>query len=130
MSEAADPPASAVEQVLRAEREWLLAHLRLDVQALDRLMAPEYFQIDDRGRTVGKEQVLESFRSGGRGWDEAHSDDHDVRIYGNTVVVIGRWRARGINAGQPFDYAARYVSVWVKSDGEWRMVSDQSTPIT
>ena len=129
MSDPADP-TSAVEQVLRAEREWLLAHLRLDVQALDRLMAPEYIQIDAGGRAVSKEQVLESFRSGGRGWDEAHSDDHDVRIYGNTVVVIGRWRARGINAGQPFDYAARYVSVWVKSDGEWLMVSDQSTPIT
>ena len=89
-----------------------------------------YIQIDAGGRAVSKEQVLESFRPGGRGWDEAHSDDRDVRIYGNTAVVIGRWRARGINAGQPFDYAARYVSVWVKSDGEWRMVSDQSTPIT
>jgi ketosteroid isomerase-like protein len=129
MSEPADR-TSAVEQVLRAEREWLLAHLRLDVQALDRLMAPEYLQIDARGRAVSKEQVLESFRSGERGWDEAHSDDHDVRIYGNTALVIGRWRARGINAGQPFDYAARYVSVWVKSDGEWLMVSDQSTAIT
>lgn len=121
---------SSVEKVLRAEREWLLAHLRLDVEALDRLMAPEYVQIDSRGRAVSKKQVLESFRSGGRGWDEAHSDEHDVRVYGNTAVVIGRWRARGINAGQPFDYAARYVSVWVKSDREWRMVSDQSTPIT
>jgi len=129
MSEPANPTL-AVEQVLRAEREWLLAHIRLDFQALDHLMAPEYIQIDARGRVVGKEQVLEPFRSGGRGWDEAHSDDHDVRIYGNTAVVIGRWRARGINTGQPFDYAARYVSVWVKSDGEWRMVSDQSTPIT
>src|SRR3712207_791155 len=64
MSEPADP-TSAVEQVLRAAREWLLAHLRLDVQALDRLMAPEYIQIDAGGRAVSKEQVLESFRSGG-----------------------------------------------------------------
>jgi ketosteroid isomerase-like protein len=129
MREPADP-TSAVKQVLRAEREWLLAHLRLDVQALDRLMAPECIQIDARGRAVSKEEVLGSFQSGGRGWDEAHSDDHDVRIYGNTAVVFGRWRARGINAGEPFDYAARYASVWVESDGEWRMVSDQSTPIT
>jgi ketosteroid isomerase-like protein len=120
---------SAVERVLRAEREWLLAHLRVDVDALDRLMAPDYSQIDDQGRTVGKEQVLASFRSGERAWEEAHSDEHDVRIYGDIAVVTGRWRARGANAGQPFDYAARYVSVWVEHDGEWRMVSDHSTPI-
>ena len=129
MDEQADR-ALAADQVLRAEREWLLAHLRLDVRALDRLMAPEYSQIDDNGRLVSKEQVLASFRSGERGWSEAHSDEHRVSVYGDTAVVIGRWGARGVNAGQPFDYAARYVSVWVRSDGEWRMVSDQSTPIT
>ena len=120
---------SAVEQVLRAEREWVLAHLRLDARALGRLMAPEYAQIDDRGRIVSRVQVLASFESGERGWEEAHSDEHDVRIYGNTAVVVGRWQARGANAGQPFDYAARYVAVWVQHGGEWRMVSDQSTPI-
>jgi ketosteroid isomerase-like protein len=119
----------AVEEVLGAEREWALAHLRLDVRALDRLMAPEYIQIDDRGGVVSREQVLASFESGERSWEEARSDEHDVRVYGNTAVVVGRWRARGANAGQHFDYAARYVSVWVERGGGWRMVSDQSTPI-
>ena len=85
----------AVEQVLLAEREWLLAHLQLDVLALDRLMDSDYLQIDARGDAVGKEQVLASFRSGERHWTEAHSDEHDVRVYGNTAVVVGRWQARG-----------------------------------
>jgi ketosteroid isomerase-like protein len=79
-----------------------------------------------RRSTIGKEELLASFRSGERGWEEALSDEHDVRIYGDTAVVTGRWRARGANAGQPFDYAARYVSVWVEQDGEGRMVSDHS----
>ncbi len=123
-------PSAAVEEVLRAEREWLLAHLRLDVSALDRLMAPDYAQIDAGGRVVGREEVLASLRSGERGWEEAHSDEHRVRLYGDDVaVVVGRWRARGTNAGRDFDYAARYVAVWVRRDGRWRMVSDQATPI-
>ena len=120
----------AVEQVLVAEREWLLAHLHLDIPALERLMDPDYLQIAPGGDTVNKEQVLASFRSGERHWNEAHSDEHHVRVYGNTAVVVGRWRARGENAGRSFDYQARFVSVWVRRDREWRMVSDQSTPIT
>ena len=120
----------AVEQVLLAEREWLLAHLQLDVAALDRLMDPDYLQIDAGGDTVGKEQVLASLRTGKRHWTEAHSDEHHVRVYGNTAVVVGRWRAKGTNAGRSFDYQARYVSMWVRRDGGWRMVSDQSTPVT
>ncbi|MDQ4128420.1 MAG: nuclear transport factor 2 family protein [Actinomycetota bacterium] len=123
-------PSAAVEEVLSAEREWLHAHLRLDVQALDRLMAPDYAQIDASGRVVEREQVIASLRSGERSWDEAHSDEHRVRFYGDDVaVVVGRWRARGTNAGRAFDYAARFVAVWVCRDGRWLMVSDQATPI-
>ena len=59
---------------------------------------------------------------------EAHSDEHHIRVYGNTVV--GRWQARGTNAGRSFAYQARYVAVWFRRDTGWRMVSDQSTPIT
>ncbi|HEV8043669.1 MAG TPA: nuclear transport factor 2 family protein [Rubrobacter sp.] len=119
----------STEEVLRAEREWLLAHLRLDVPALEALMAPDYVQVDGGGSVVGREQILDSFRAGERGWTGAHSDEHSVRVYGDTAVVVGRWRARGTNAGLAFDYAARYVSVWVRHGGRWRMVSDQSTPI-
>ena len=126
-----EPPA-AVREVLDAEREWLQAHRRLDVSALDGLMAPDYAQIDADGRVVGREEVLASFRSGERHWEEAHSDEHRVRLYGDqgdVALVVGRCRARGTSAGRPFDYAARYVAVWVRRDGAWRMVSDQATPI-
>ncbi len=72
-------------------------------------------------------------RSGERGWDEAHSDEHRVNLYGDddddVAVVVGRWRARGTNAGRAFDYAACYVAVWVRQDGHWQIVSDQATPI-
>lgn len=85
-------------------------------------MAPDYLRVDAEGRCVGREQVLASFRSGERGWEEARSDEHRVRVYGDTAVVVGRWRARGTNAGQSFDYAARYVAAWVSRGGRWRMV--------
>ena len=92
-------------------------------------MASDYVQIDGSGRIVDKEEVLASFRSGERNWAEAHSDDHRVRVYGDVAVVVGRWRTRGTNAGKAFDYAARYVAVWARHEGEWRMVSDQATPM-
>jgi len=119
-----------IEQVIQAEREWLEAHLRLDTSALERLMADEYTLVTPHGELLGKKQVLESFQSGQRSWQEAESDEYLIRIYEDAAVVFGRWRAKGINAGQVFDYAARYVSVWVHRDGCWQIVSDQSTTIS
>jgi ketosteroid isomerase-like protein len=92
-------------------------------------MASDYVQVGDSGRLVDRAEILASFRSSERNWDEVHSDDHRVRIYGDVAVVVGRWRARGTNAGRASDYAARYVTVWARHEGEWRMVSDQATPM-
>jgi ketosteroid isomerase-like protein len=118
-----------VRQVIQAEQDWLRAHLQLDVALLDRLMAAEYTQVNSRGALLVKAEVLASFQGDARHWDEAGSDEYRVQIYDEVAVVYGRWQARGVNAGEPFAYAARYISVWVYREGRWQMVSDQSTEI-
>lgn len=117
------------QEVMDAEKAWLEAHRKLDVNAIERLMHTDYFQIQGNGDVWDKDDALGTYRSGNRGWEWAESDEIDVSMYGLTAVVRGRWRARGVNHGEAFDYAARYVSVWVKEDGRWQMVSDQSTEI-
>ena len=118
-----------IQEVIQAEREWVEAHRRLDIAALDRLMADEYKHIRADGTVVGKEEDLASYQTGDRYWDFAESDEYDIQLYGQTAVLIGRWRARGANAGERFDYAARFISVYVKRDGRWQMVAAQSTPL-
>jgi ketosteroid isomerase-like protein len=120
---------STADGVIGAEQEWLRAHRECDLVSLERMMADEYAQIVEGGEIRTKEEVLATFRAGDRHWDRAESDELDVRVYNDFAVVIGRWRAKGVNAGRPFDYAARYVSVWVYRDERWQMVSDQATSI-
>ena len=120
--------ASLIQEVHDVERAWVEAHRQLDVATLERLMADDYFVIRSDGSVAGKEEDLASYRAGDRHWDYAEGDQYDVRLYGYTAVLTGRWRARGVNAGQSFDYAARFLSVYVKRDGRWQMVAAQSTP--
>jgi ketosteroid isomerase-like protein len=124
-----DKTSDKIYEVIRAERAWLDAHLRLDISLMDSLMADEYTQVNSQGELVGKEKVLASFRAEKRYWQEAESDEYQIQIYGSVAVVHGRWRAKGINSGKAFNYAARYVSVWVERNRRWQMVSDQSTEI-
>jgi ketosteroid isomerase-like protein len=120
---------TCVDDVLAAERAWADAFQRLDVDAVEAMMAGEYTQVDSQGSLISKAKVLASLRSDTRHWDEASSDDHTVTVYGDCAVVFGRWRGAGVNGGQRFDYTARYVAVWVWRDGRWQMVADQSTEI-
>jgi ketosteroid isomerase-like protein len=118
-----------IAEVLAAEAAWTEAHRTTDTAAIDGLMHRDYVIVSPSGRAIPRAEALASYVPGERQWDFAESDEHDVRIYGDTAVVIGRWRARGVNNGVAFDYAARYVSVWVKEEGRWQMVADSSTEI-
>ena len=122
--------ADLIQEVLQVEQAWVEAHRQLDVATLERLMADDYFVIRSDGSVAGKEEDLVSYGAGDRHWEYAEGDQYDVRIYGQTAVLTGRWRARGVNAGQPFDYVARFLSVYVKRDDRWQMVAAQSTPIS
>lgn len=119
-----------VKQVIAAEQAWLHAHLAGDVTQLSSLMAAEYVQITNTGGIRTKSEVVASFESGMRHWTHATSDDYCIRIYGQAAVVVGRWQASGTNTGHAFEYATRYIAMWVWRDNRCQIVSDQATPIT
>ena len=117
------------ERVLAVEREWTAAHLRGDVATIVRLMADDYVKINADGSVSDRTDTLGSYTPETRYWEKAEGDEYIVQIHGETAVIIGRWTARGMNNGERFDYAARFMSVYVKREGEWKMVAEQATEI-
>jgi ketosteroid isomerase-like protein len=118
-----------LSDVRSAEEQLAEAHVRLDIDLIDSLLHPDYVIIQPGGRVETKAEVLDSYRSGTRHWDSARSDEMDVRIYGQTAIVVGRWTASGRNGDVNFDYAARFLSVWVFENGRWLNLTSQSTEI-
>ena len=118
------------QAVLQAEQRLARAHLELDLQVIDQLLHPDYVIIQPGGQVQSKAEVLASYRSGQRHWHSAESDQMHVHIYGNSAVVTGRWRASGVRGNESFDYAARFLSVWIKTEQGWRNVAYQSTQLS
>jgi ketosteroid isomerase-like protein len=116
-----------IEAVLSTERAWTDAHRHGDTTTIARLMAPDYAKIQPDGSVISREEALASYVPEERVWEVAQGDEYDVRVYGDTAVVIGRWTARGVNHGVQFDYQARFMSVYVRRGGMWQMVAEQST---
>lgn len=115
--------------VAQAERALAEAHLSLDLGLIDQLLHADYTLIQPGGVTETKAETLASFRSGTRHWDKASVDQLDIRLYGDTAVVTGRWSASGRNGAALFDYQARFLSIWVKEQGRWQNVAYQATEI-
>jgi ketosteroid isomerase-like protein len=117
------------DEVIEVERRWVQAHSDLDLDAIQEILAEDYLQIRADGTVIGKAEALQSYQSGKRRWDNADSDEYSVAVYGEVAILVGRWRGQGENEGQHFDYSARFMAVYVRRNGAWQLVADQSTPL-
>lgn len=121
--------SNLLEKLLKTEQKWADAHLSLDLNALEDILSDQYRQIQSDGSVIEMGELLTSYRSGNRRWNVAESDKHEVRILGDVPFLIGRWRGAGINNGEAFDYAARFLAVYQLEDGDWKLIADVSVPI-
>lgn len=124
-----EPESDEIAEIIKAERRWVQAHRDLDLETLESMLAEDYLQVRSDGSVIGKQEVLESYRSGKRHWEIAESDEYQINLLGNSAILIGRWQSKGKNDGETFEYTARYMSVYVKRDGKWKIAADQSTTI-
>lgn len=115
------------KKIAAGEMALAQTHLTLDLSAIDRLLHPDYIILQPDGSIESKADVLASYSSGGRSWRTAQTDQLDIHVYGDTGIVTGRWRAAGMHDGQAFDYQARFISVWIKTEGVWENITYQST---
>ena len=115
--------------IAAAEQAIAAAHVSLDIGVIERHYHPDFVIAQPDGRIETKAEVLASYRSGERRWERAEVDELQVRVISDTAIALGRWRASGTNRGQPFDYAARFMSVWVRTATGWQNLAYQSVEI-
>lgn len=54
-------------------------------------------------------------------------EDFDVRLYGDVALLSGRTRMTGSYDGKAFASHYRYIDVYVRRQGVWKIVSVQIT---
>jgi ketosteroid isomerase-like protein len=116
-------------EVIAVEQAWVEAHRNLDLATLEHILSDQYRQIQANGKVIGKKELLASYRSGLRNWEIAESDQYEIRLLGETALLIGRWRGKGQNQDDKFDYSARFLAVYRLERGEWKLISDVSAPL-
>ncbi len=122
-------PPHDEQAIAEAERGLAAVHLALDLDTFDRLLHPKYRNLQPDGSTESKAEVISSLRSGQRRWDRAEVDQLEISVYGDAAVAVGRGRARGRHGAVRFDYAARFLSVWVRDGNCWRNVAYQASEL-
>jgi hypothetical protein len=111
-------------EVLKINKEYDTAVVRLDVAALERILADDYMYTDTDGSISDKRLEIQAAKSGDLTFESGISDDLKVRVYGNTATVTGRWTSKGKYKNWAFDEKDRYTTFYVKRGGRWQLVSE------
>lgn len=125
----AAPPAPLVAQLKAQADAWDQAIVRKDRAAIERNMADDFRQIDGRGNVETKASFVEGLVSPDLVIDPYTVDDFEVRVYGDTALLSGRTRMTGKYQGEAFKSHYRYIDVYVKRGGAWKIVSVQISRI-
>jgi ketosteroid isomerase-like protein len=123
------PTAGSERELLKVNREYDAALVGGDTAALGRIYGDEFTYTSTGGEVLNKAQQIELLRSGALKIESGASESVEVRLYGDTALVLGYFKAKGKFKGQAFDSTERYISVWVKRGGRWQLVAEQGTSV-
>jgi len=117
-------------KILALESAWNLAEENKDINALDQLLADSLAYTDFDGSFMNKAQFLTAVKNGTPNSDQITNDDVVVHLYGNSAIVTGGYREKGIVKGKPVLRRGRFTDSWVNQNGTWLCVASQSTLIS
>jgi ketosteroid isomerase-like protein len=125
---AADTAGKAlVDQLTRQADAWDKAIVRKDRDAIAGNMTEDFRQIDAAGNIENKVSFLDDVLSPRLRIDPYTVEDFEVRVYGDVALLSGRTRMTGAYDGKAFNTHYRYIDVYVRKNGVWRVASVQIT---
>jgi ketosteroid isomerase-like protein len=118
-----------VALLTRTADNWDKAIIRKDRAAIEANMADDFRQIGGGGNVETKASFVEGLLSPALEIDPYTVEDFDVRLYGDVALLSGRTDMTGRYDGKPFTSHYRYIDVYVRRQGTWKVVSVQISKI-
>lgn len=119
--------SEARSKILALENAWARAAEIKDVKSLDTLLDNAFLNVAPGGRLMTKADVLADVKSASV--QQVVTEAMSAKLHGNTVIVTGIFRVKGIKDGEPYLQQGRFVDVWMYKNGSWVAISSQATPI-
>ena len=125
----AEPAAAAIAQLTRQASAWDKAIVDKDLAGVAANMCDDFRQIGPNGEVENRESFLRDLMSTELQIDPYTVEEFEIRLYGNTALLSGRTHMTGRYAGVPFEVHYRYIDVYVRGSGKWKVCSVQTTRV-
>jgi ketosteroid isomerase-like protein len=126
----AQQQASPETTVLALEKKWTDAYKLRNITLLTSMLADDFLITVEDGNIYGKMGYMSHTADTSTQVDVAEESDLKVRMHGNVAVVTGAYHETGTSKGKRYEYRDRLTDIWMKIDGQWRLIAAQySVPL-
>ena len=110
-----DVASDVATKIVALENLWNQAAQAKDIDALNRILDDAFLYVAPDGRLMSKTQVLADVKAS-QGI-QVLSESMVVRLHGDTAIVTGIYKIRGMAHGKPFVRTDRFVDTWRLRNG-------------
>ena len=116
---------AAEQEVRKLERAWLDAYERHDTKAMNAIVADDFVITFPDGTRQTKPQIMDSIKTPRNLVNplKFYTEDVQARVYGDTVILIGRVVTEYQRDGKPVKEQSRYTDTYVRRNGRWQVVA-------
>ena len=118
---------NAAQAVQKLERAWLDAYEQHNEKAMTAIVADDFTITFPDGSVQTKSQIITSLKTAGNSARPSlkfHTEDVQARVYGDTVILVGRVVMEYQRDGQTVSKEQqRYTDTYVKRNGRWQVVA-------
>ncbi len=109
------------------ERLWNEAQVNRDARSLDAMLGAHFVNTEYDGEVSDRNKFLADIKDPQFNLASLNIQDAKVSMYGDSAVVVGTYRTKGMYAGKPYEHVGRFTDTWVFSDGRWQCVASHTS---
>ena len=109
--------------VLQTERDLAAAYQRSDANGIAQGVMEDYTLTNSMGKITTRADDTAEARKNDPKYEIFENYNMKARVHGDTAVVTGKTRTKGISGDKPFNFQFQFTDTFVKDGGRWRLLA-------
>lgn len=122
----ASGPVDTEDDLIALDKAWAAAVVANDVESVEKICAPDLIYSHSDGQIDSYDVYIGRLRKKTSNYQAIDISKISAKLYGDTAVVNARAFFRVLADGQQINNDLSYTHVYLKRNGEWKMIAHQS----
>lgn len=111
-----------VDDLIATDKRMQRAFIDHDVATLEKILTEDYVLVLNNGTERLRPSILADVASPDLVFEINESSNWEVRVHGDTAILVALLHQKGTNKGKPFDWVVKFSDTYVREHGTWRNV--------